>query len=278
MEFSSVIVTCFALSTAVATCCWCSWDRKGRICPMIAFSLFDISACNDTIVLQWIIFFLLSFSFLTWHHSGCVRKRNKGCTEDGRKIFISRVVRVLSSREKYFWPYISSSSTANEAIRSLWHFYPWTIVLFRGGKISRIFWICSWKGGYFFDGLNDVRGEGETLTILGKLGMIGKYRGRRGDSGCAFGKFDKYLVNFEVKSRSRFYMNSFIQPARSLILAVKQYWIFYIDWLILDKLLSKAAYNLNVFSYFRDRSFIPMYVINFYLFEFKLIPINFSPE
>lgn len=46
MAFSSVMVTCFARSTAVATCCWCSWERNGRICAMIAFSLLAISVCN----------------------------------------------------------------------------------------------------------------------------------------------------------------------------------------------------------------------------------------
>jgi len=43
MAFSSVMVTCLALSTAVATCCWCSCERNGRICAIMAFSLFAIS-------------------------------------------------------------------------------------------------------------------------------------------------------------------------------------------------------------------------------------------
>lgn len=43
MALSSVMVTCLALSTAVATCCWCSCERNGRIWAIMAFNLFAIS-------------------------------------------------------------------------------------------------------------------------------------------------------------------------------------------------------------------------------------------
>lgn len=43
MVFSSVMVTCRARSTAAATWPWCSCDRNGRICPMIAFNRLAIS-------------------------------------------------------------------------------------------------------------------------------------------------------------------------------------------------------------------------------------------
>lgn len=43
MAFNSVMVTCFALSTAVATCCWCSWAKKGSTWAIIAFKRFAIS-------------------------------------------------------------------------------------------------------------------------------------------------------------------------------------------------------------------------------------------
>lgn len=43
MALSSVMVTCLARSTALATCCWCSCERKGSICAIMAFSLFAIS-------------------------------------------------------------------------------------------------------------------------------------------------------------------------------------------------------------------------------------------
>uniref|UniRef100_A0A2M3ZSH3 Putative secreted peptide n=1 Tax=Anopheles braziliensis TaxID=58242 RepID=A0A2M3ZSH3_9DIPT len=43
--FSSDMVICFARSTAVSTCCWCSWERNGTICVMMALSLFEISVC-----------------------------------------------------------------------------------------------------------------------------------------------------------------------------------------------------------------------------------------
>lgn len=46
MALSSVMVTCFALSTAEATCCWCSCERNGSIWAIIAFNLFAISVCN----------------------------------------------------------------------------------------------------------------------------------------------------------------------------------------------------------------------------------------
>lgn len=42
-ELSSAMVTCLALSTAVATCCWCSWDKNGKTWPTIADSLLTIS-------------------------------------------------------------------------------------------------------------------------------------------------------------------------------------------------------------------------------------------
>uniref|UniRef100_A0A6B0U2Y1 Putative secreted protein n=1 Tax=Ixodes ricinus TaxID=34613 RepID=A0A6B0U2Y1_IXORI len=45
MAFSSVMVTCLARSTAAATCCWCSWDRNGRIWAMMAFRRLAISVC-----------------------------------------------------------------------------------------------------------------------------------------------------------------------------------------------------------------------------------------
>lgn len=48
IAFSSVMVTCFALSTAVATCCWCSCDKNGRICAMMALSLLAISVWKQT--------------------------------------------------------------------------------------------------------------------------------------------------------------------------------------------------------------------------------------
>lgn len=47
IAFNSGIVTCFALSTACATCCWCSAARNGKSCPISAFSLFAISVCNE---------------------------------------------------------------------------------------------------------------------------------------------------------------------------------------------------------------------------------------
>lgn len=46
IALSSVIVTCFARSTADATCCWCSFDRKGNIWPIIALNLLAISVWN----------------------------------------------------------------------------------------------------------------------------------------------------------------------------------------------------------------------------------------
>ena len=46
MAFNSAMVTCLALSTAWATCCWCSWERNGMICAQIAFSRFAISVWN----------------------------------------------------------------------------------------------------------------------------------------------------------------------------------------------------------------------------------------
>lgn len=54
IALSSVMVTCFALSTAEATCCWCSCDRNGRICAIIAFNRFAISVWKDkkTITIQ----------------------------------------------------------------------------------------------------------------------------------------------------------------------------------------------------------------------------------
>lgn len=44
--FSSDMVICFARSTAVKTCCWCSWDRNGTIWVIIAFNLLEISVCE----------------------------------------------------------------------------------------------------------------------------------------------------------------------------------------------------------------------------------------
>jgi len=43
IAFNSDIVTCFALSTALATCCWCSWARNGISCAMMVLSRFAIS-------------------------------------------------------------------------------------------------------------------------------------------------------------------------------------------------------------------------------------------
>lgn len=54
MLFNSVTVICFALSTAVATCCWCSWERNGRIWAIRPFSLFDISICKCKIHISMI--------------------------------------------------------------------------------------------------------------------------------------------------------------------------------------------------------------------------------
>ena len=45
-ELRSDIVTCLARSTAVATCCWCSWDKKGNTWPMMADILLTISVCK----------------------------------------------------------------------------------------------------------------------------------------------------------------------------------------------------------------------------------------
>ena len=45
-ELRSDIVTCLARSTAVATCCWCSWDKKGNTWPMMADIRLTISVCK----------------------------------------------------------------------------------------------------------------------------------------------------------------------------------------------------------------------------------------
>lgn len=154
MEFSSVIVTCFALSTAVATCCWCSWDRKGRICPMIAFSLFDISACNrnDELVVrerdEYLDFRLSSsFSFLT-RHSGSTTQPI--C--------------------------ISFDGERSHSITFTLLTFRWTIVLFNEGKSREFFGLASEREDFFF--------KGETWTILGKLRTMKKYR--KGDSSRAW--------------------------------------------------------------------------------------------
>ena len=47
-ELRSDMVTCLALSTAVATCCWCSCDRKGSTCPIMADILLTISVWKDS--------------------------------------------------------------------------------------------------------------------------------------------------------------------------------------------------------------------------------------
>lgn len=49
MAFNSGIVTCFARSTACATCCWCSADRNGSTWPINAFNRFAISVWNEKI-------------------------------------------------------------------------------------------------------------------------------------------------------------------------------------------------------------------------------------
>lgn len=46
MAFNSGIVTCLALSTACATCCWCSDAKNGNSCPISALNRFAISVCN----------------------------------------------------------------------------------------------------------------------------------------------------------------------------------------------------------------------------------------
>ena len=51
-QISGSVCTCLARSTAVATCCWCSWERNGRTWPMIALILFTIS------VWKWGNFFI----------------------------------------------------------------------------------------------------------------------------------------------------------------------------------------------------------------------------
>ena len=52
-ELRSDIVTCLARSTAVATCCWCSWDKKGNTWPMMADILLTISVCKKMKNVKW---------------------------------------------------------------------------------------------------------------------------------------------------------------------------------------------------------------------------------
>ena len=68
-ELSSDMVTCLALSTAVATCCWCSWDKNGKTWPTMAESLLTISDWKKREMC----------STLAYFHSEKLRNANNCC-------------------------------------------------------------------------------------------------------------------------------------------------------------------------------------------------------
>ena len=118
-ELSSEMVTCFARSTAVATCCWCSCERKGKTWPTMADKRLTISDWKRR---EKYIFYCIFFPCL------CTRIQDP-------PLSCFAIVKVENSNNPLF--FISSG-------RNGWD---------RGekkerkkeGKILNFQWVCCWK-------------------------------------------------------------------------------------------------------------------------------------
>lgn len=120
IALSSVMVTCFALSTAEATCCWCSCDRNGRICAIIAFNRFAISVWKKK---TYIVIFITAplFPFLTplWLRFQCDKNPTLSIiqpTNNRVNSYISLWINKVITERLSRWKIMSSQSLNTDAL------------------------------------------------------------------------------------------------------------------------------------------------------------------